>query len=68
MTLDRGTDGYASGYLDLDGGKEAISLSGMCWLISSIFFRIEMVEKPLGNCWRREWTWGSPQTGGCSFF
>lgn len=46
MTLDGGTDGYARGHLDLDGGKEAVSLSGMWWLISSIFFRIEMVEKP----------------------
>lgn len=35
----RGTDGHARSCLDLDGGKGAVSMSDMCWLISRNFFQ-----------------------------
>ena len=40
------TDGHGRGYLDFYADREAVSPSSTFWLISSNFFRIEMVENP----------------------
>ena len=46
MTLEGETDGHGRGYLDFYADREAVSPSSTFSLISSIFFRIKMVENP----------------------